>query len=138
MRTLWRAFVHTVFWSYERGSWPYDLMVAAILLFVLATPRHWFHDQPVVAGASPQTARQSGENPQPYNHTYRVGAAFLSMPPHMISYTPEMEKQAHDYLSRSIPELQDRTFQVEGIHPVPDSSGAPQFYDVTVRTVNIP
>ena len=27
------------FWSYERGTWQYDVAVALILVFVLLTPR---------------------------------------------------------------------------------------------------
>ena len=46
MRTLWRGIVRTIFWSYDRGTWPYDLMVVVIVVFVLLTPRSWFHDQP--------------------------------------------------------------------------------------------
>ena len=46
MRTLWRALVRTVFWSFERGTWPYDVAVAVIVLFVLLSPRSWFHDRP--------------------------------------------------------------------------------------------
>ncbi len=34
------------FWSYERGAWQYDIAVVVILIFVLLTPRSWFHDQP--------------------------------------------------------------------------------------------
>jgi hypothetical protein len=39
---------HTVFWSFERGTWPYDLMVIAILAFVFLTPRAWFQDRPTL------------------------------------------------------------------------------------------
>lgn len=35
-----------IFWDFPRTSWPYDLVVALILLFIFATPREWFHDQP--------------------------------------------------------------------------------------------
>jgi len=35
-----------VFWDFARASWQYDVVVALILLFVFATPRDWFHDQP--------------------------------------------------------------------------------------------
>ena len=35
-----------VFWEFPRASWQYDVVVALILLFVFATPREWFHDQP--------------------------------------------------------------------------------------------
>jgi hypothetical protein len=37
---LWRA----VFWTYERTTWQYDLMVIAILAFVWMTPPAWLGD----------------------------------------------------------------------------------------------
>ncbi|HZT70042.1 MAG TPA: hypothetical protein VFC10_09910 [Terriglobia bacterium] len=37
-----------VFWSYERGSWQYDIIVLLILAFIFLTPRSWFHDRPVL------------------------------------------------------------------------------------------
>ena len=44
---LWRSFL----WTYERGSWQYDLMVIAILAFVWLTPPAWLHD-PTASGPS--------------------------------------------------------------------------------------
>jgi hypothetical protein len=38
-----------IFWEFPRGGWQYDLIVACILLFVFATPRAWFGDQPRAA-----------------------------------------------------------------------------------------
>src|SRR6201986_5179253 len=35
-----------VFWDFPRASWQYDLVVALILVFIFATPRDWFGDQP--------------------------------------------------------------------------------------------
>jgi hypothetical protein len=35
-----------VLWDFLRASWQYDVVVALILLFIFATPRDWFHDQP--------------------------------------------------------------------------------------------
>jgi len=35
-----------LFWDFPRASWRYDIVVALILLFIFATPREWFHDQP--------------------------------------------------------------------------------------------
>jgi hypothetical protein len=35
-----------VFWSYERGSWQYDVIVAIILAFIFLTPRSWFQRDP--------------------------------------------------------------------------------------------
>ncbi len=37
---LWRA----CFWTYERATWQYDLMVIAILAFVWLTPPAWLGD----------------------------------------------------------------------------------------------
>lgn len=41
--SVWKRLV---FWDFPRGSWQYDLVVALILLFIFATPRDVFHDQP--------------------------------------------------------------------------------------------
>ena len=35
-----------IFWDFARASWQYDLVVGLILIFIFATPRDWFHDQP--------------------------------------------------------------------------------------------
>lgn len=40
--------VRSIFWSYERGTWQYDLIVLAILLFIFLTPRSWFSDRPTL------------------------------------------------------------------------------------------
>jgi hypothetical protein len=37
-----------IFWSYERGSFHYDIMVTAILVFMFVSPRFIdYHDKPV-------------------------------------------------------------------------------------------
>ncbi len=33
-------------WDFARGAWQYDIVVGLILIFIFATPRDWFHDQP--------------------------------------------------------------------------------------------
>lgn len=40
---LWRRLA---FWDFPRGVWQYDLVVGIILVFIFATPRGWFRDQP--------------------------------------------------------------------------------------------
>ncbi len=35
-----------IFWDFARASWQYDVAVGLILLFIFATPRDWFRDQP--------------------------------------------------------------------------------------------
>ena len=47
-RMLWNAF----FWTFERATWQYDLMVIAILSFVWLTPPDWLGD-PMAFGAGP-------------------------------------------------------------------------------------
>ncbi len=47
-RILWHAF----FWTYERATWQYDLMVIAILAFVWLTPPDWLQD-PMANGDGP-------------------------------------------------------------------------------------
>jgi len=44
-RVLWHAF----FWTYDRATWQYDLMVIAILAFVWLTPPAWIGD-PMASG----------------------------------------------------------------------------------------
>ena len=35
-----------LFWDFPRASWPYDVVVTLILVFIFVTPRSWFQDQP--------------------------------------------------------------------------------------------
>jgi len=35
---------HALFWTFERTTWQYDLMVIAILAFVWITPPQWLGD----------------------------------------------------------------------------------------------
>ncbi|MEO8096254.1 MAG: hypothetical protein ABI811_01025 [Acidobacteriota bacterium] len=42
MKTLGRL----IFWDFKRGSWQFDVVVVAILVFIFATPRDFFNDQP--------------------------------------------------------------------------------------------
>jgi hypothetical protein len=42
---IWNA----LFWTYERATWQYDLMVVAILGFIWLTPPEWLGD-PMASG----------------------------------------------------------------------------------------
>jgi len=46
MSGLLNGIKRSILWDYPRASWQYDVMVAVILLFIFATPRDWFRDQP--------------------------------------------------------------------------------------------
>ncbi len=49
VRRIWARLRPAVFWSYGRGSWQYDLIVALILAFVFLSPRSLFNDRPSAA-----------------------------------------------------------------------------------------
>ena len=48
LRMLWNA----LYWTHERATWQYDLMVVAILAFVWLTPPAWIGD-PHASGLGP-------------------------------------------------------------------------------------
>lgn len=133
MRALWRAIVRTVFWSYERGSWPYDVVVAVILAFVLVTPRSWFHDRPQEGAPSSSSVQLIAEDSGTRTRTFRVDATVLSREKRTAKPTPELERETHAILSRTVDDLRDSTFQVVHIDPALASDGSVSYYDVTVR-----
>jgi hypothetical protein len=133
MRTLWRAIVRTIFWSYERGSWPYDLAVILIIVFVLVTPTHWFHDQPQSTVVFASKVQLQNENPAKKTHTNPQDATALPVDKRAARATPELERETHDILARTVDELKDQTFQVVHIEPVSAQDGSILYYDVTVH-----
>ncbi len=40
--------LRSIFWSYERATWQYDLILLVILAFIFLTPRSWFRDRPTL------------------------------------------------------------------------------------------
>jgi hypothetical protein len=136
MRTLWRGFVKTIFWSYERGSWPYDVMVIAILIVVLATPRSWFHDEPRAEAASGANVEIVCADGTRGTRTYRIQAQALPENKRAANTSPELERETHDILSRSTGELKGRTFEIQSIHPFMGENGRVAYYDVEVRPRN--
>lgn len=133
MRTFWRGVARTLFWSYERGSWPYDVMVVAIVLFVLLTPRSWFHDRPLSVTLAGANVELLAEDSAGQTRTYRLDAKALSPEKRTPKATPELERETHDILGRTVDDLKERTFQVLRIDPVLAKDGAVMFYDVTIH-----
>jgi hypothetical protein len=133
MRRLWQGIVRTVFWSYERGSWPYDLLVAAIVLFVFLSPRSWFNDHAQIAqaGPSPHPAPAQFHQVDPVTgaKVYRVDFQSVVSPPGF----PELERRAHDALRRDVEGLKGRTFQILRIVPVRGEDSTVLYYDVWVK-----
>jgi hypothetical protein len=130
MRTLWRGISNTIFWSYERGTWPYDMLLSAIVLFVFLSPRAWFDDQPQLGPAGHQAQVQMlPEDPSTTTRTYRVDAHLLSVP----KRTPDLEIETHDVLRKNVDALRNRSFKIERIDPVRGEDGTILYYDIVVK-----
>lgn len=133
MRRLGQVLKNTIFWSYERGSWPYDVFVVLIVVFVLLSPRSWFHDQPRV-GAFAEVARVDllAEDAAERRMTYRLDVRLLSQR-YQNWEAYELEHETRRALERHVEALRDRDFHIERVEAVFDEQGAVLYYDVTVR-----
>jgi hypothetical protein len=123
-----RIFSRIFFWSYERGTWQYDLAVVAIVLFVLLTPPRWFHDQPEVGlPAAPGQFQliSDGGSAQ----IYRVDARVLAPP----IKTPALENDLHNMLQKSLPDLRSGRFAIAKIEAERDAQGTVIAYQVEIR-----
>lgn len=56
---MFTALKRFILWDYPRGGWQYDVMVAAIVVFVFFSPRQWFRDQPRIPHAAQITSLPS-------------------------------------------------------------------------------
>jgi len=116
------------FWSYERGTWQYDVAVALILVFVLLTPMRWFHDQPQVGlpvnSAQVELLSKSGST-----EIYKVDARVLAPP----ERTPALQNDLHNALQKASPDLNDGRFSIGKIEPIRDESGTVIAYQVEIR-----
>ena len=126
MASLGRILSKTFFWAYERGTWQYDVAVILILVFVLATPRHWFRDLPEAGG--PATAGQMQLVSNDGNRqTYRVDARALTPPKFAL------QSDLHTALQQALPELRSGSFSISRIEPVRDEQGLVIAYQVEIR-----
>ena len=128
MHTFWRILVRTVFWSYERGTWQYDIAVVAIVLFVLLTPRNWFHDQPQM-GVPEAAGKVALVFDDGKLRTYRVDAQALAPP----ARTPELANDLHAAMQKAVPAFRGRGFEILRIEAVRDANGTVIAYDVQVK-----
>jgi hypothetical protein len=126
MASLGRILSKTFFWSYERGTWQYDVAVILILVFVLATPRHWFRDQP--ESSAPATAGQVQLLSNDGNRqTYRVDARVLTPPKFAL------QSDLHTALRQALPELRNGNFSISRIEPLHDEQGMVVAYQVEIH-----
>jgi len=132
MRTIWRILVRTIFWSFERGTWPYDVAVAVIVIFVLLSPRSWFHDQPPLgpptdaAMVELRDADLSGGS-----RTYRISAKLLLSPAKVPE--SELEHKLHEAVRQNVETLQKSRFEIVRIEPIRGDDGSIAYYDVSIK-----
>jgi len=116
-----------LFWSYDRGAWQYDVAVVAILIFVLATPRGWFQDQPTAgqtsSGAQVVLVAEDGAR-----RTYRVDARVIAPP-----MRPELANDLHKALQRTVPGLSGKGFKILSVKPELDDQGTVNAYEVQIQ-----
>jgi len=117
----------TIFWSYERGTWQYDLAVILIVVFVLATPRNWFRDRPE-AGAPVSPGQIQEISHDGNRHIFRVDARILAPPTRLA-----LQNDLHNALQQALPELHSGNFLIGKIEPLRDEQGAVVAYQVEVH-----
>ncbi|HEV3098098.1 MAG TPA: hypothetical protein VGY75_00120 [Candidatus Udaeobacter sp.] len=120
----------TFFWSYERGTWQYDVAVVLILIFALLTPRGWFRDQPQVG--MPVASEQIqlilfSDNGR--RQEYRVDARVLAPP----VQTPALQNELHQALQRRLKDLRDGRFSITKIEAVRNENGTVIAYQVEIH-----
>jgi len=133
MRTIWRILVRTVFWSYERGTWPYDVAVVVIVIFVLLSPRSWFHDQLPAAPAAVDAAMVELRDADLSGgtRTYRVSAKLLASSARVPE--SELEHELYEAMRRNIETLQKSRFEILRIEPIRGDDGNVVYYDVSIK-----
>ena len=119
----------TFFWSYERGTWQYDVAVILIVVFVLATPTRWFHDQPLVGLPANSTQVERLSTGLDGTETYRVNASVLAPP----ERTPALSNDLHTALQKASPDLRDGAFSIRKIEAIRDEKGNVIAYQVEIR-----
>ena len=118
----------TFFWSYERGTWQYDVAVGLIVVFVLLTPSRWFHDQPQV-GEPMNSGQVELLSPPGSAEVYKVDARVLAPP----ERTPALSNDLHNALQKARPDLRDGRFSIGKIEAIRDEKGTVIAYQVEIR-----
>jgi hypothetical protein len=133
MRKLLRGISGTIFWSYERGSWPYDVMVVVIVMFVLITPRRWFHDRPENSFARSEGIVLIAQDPIAHTEIYRLDGELFGSTKSSGKSNTQLEEKTHQLLNDSVEDLKGQRFQVQSIQPVRASDGSLLCYQVEVK-----
>jgi len=119
-RRMGAAIYRGLFWTYERGTWQYDIMVALILGFIFLTPRAWFNDQPKPPGASGVVLLSSTD----HEKVYQLQAALIDA---------KAEEAIRSGVERIIQSYVGKSVHITQIKPETDARGEVVSYAVWVR-----
>ncbi len=131
MKTLWNFISRILFWDYDRGTVPYDLMVIGVVAFVFLTPRAWFKDRPIYSPTAlhAEQLRLMAEDAEARTRTFRIEAHLLAP----SSLDQQLESRAHGLLEKNIEDLRDKKFSIIRAEPKLAPDGTVLYYDVVVR-----
>jgi hypothetical protein len=101
--------------------------VILIVLFVLATPTRWFHDQPQV-GLPANSTQVELLSKSGTTEIYKVDARVLAPP----ERTPALQNDLHSALQKAGPGLHDGRFSIGRIEPIRDAAGTVIAYEVEI------
>lgn len=121
MRRAWEVVKGYIFWTHNRGSFHYDVMVTLILLFIFVTPRAWFGDKP-----AEHRPHQSEVIVQPDGHDgfiYEVDASAVS---------GKSDEAVRADLLRVIEPIAGEV-EIASFEPVRDAKGRVFMYKVRVQ-----
>ncbi len=110
MKIIWKTLKGVLFWSYDRGTWQYDIMCVLILAFIFFGPNSVFRSK----ASEPATV----SSPQ-FVTREEVGQPDQS----------HIEEEVTGYLSRKY----GRQVTVSRIEPMMDQSGNVSGYLATVK-----
>lgn len=117
-----------IFWSYERGSFHYDVMVTLILLFLFISPHLIdFHDRPipeVPKRASEVLVRNAGPEGAGHRFVYEIRADDLPGSHSAAELQAQISQTVHTIAGDA---------HIEEIKPVADPRGRIVAYDATIR-----
>ena len=119
-----------VLWSYERGTFPYDVMCAAILLFIFLTPARVFQDQP---GQAPTPAQRSGGQDISYTEGEQ-GTWVFFISARLIPPGQDETRLTHAARTR-IEKILNKPFVVADIKPVVSADGETVGHSVWLSTI---
>ena len=114
-----------VFWSYERGSWQYDIIVAVILAFIFLTPHSWFQRDPNLGMVDLRHVQGVVEIAHDKTrHTYVIDAR-------LVQFRSSVQPAAA--VQEILQERLGRPYRVVSVEPVHDQEGVILSYRAVVE-----